>query len=377
MVRIAINGTRDSDVLYRPFTDLADYNNIGLDITGKAGNDVLAGAGNIDVLNGGPGNDWLYGYEGNDQLLGGPGNDLLLGGSGDDVLDGGAGYNQLYGGDGNDLYKVGADDYAVIKDESGNDLLLVGHNALGVNATFGDGDITVKAGGATADLQIITGYGDSNVITGAGDDFLKLGDHVTQGGWIDEHGVANYFDIDNFDGNGNNTVSTGNGNDAVSTANGNDVIRLGNGNDYGGGGGGNDLIYGNQGNDTLYGGSGDDKLYGGAGDDYLWGGDGKDLMVGGAGNDIYVAGSGDTIKLGGVDGGSDTVQVNFYDFWDGAADLYLVGARADDTVAFNLSEKNFFHREGNNLHVMDSYGVDLTIHGSGNAQVTTFVNEKG
>ncbi len=74
-------------------------NNLGLVLTGDAGNNAIAG---------GSGNDNLNGAGGNDTLTGGAGNDILIGGTGNDLLVGGAGNDALTGGDGTDAYRFTA-----------------------------------------------------------------------------------------------------------------------------------------------------------------------------------------------------------------------------------------------------------------------------
>ena len=70
--------------------DLIDYELKQIDaIWGEAGDDMLHGGIDNDILNGGKGSDLLYGYSGNDYLNGGRGGDNIYGGSGNDKLYGG------------------------------------------------------------------------------------------------------------------------------------------------------------------------------------------------------------------------------------------------------------------------------------------------
>ena len=68
------------------------------DVTGGAGDDVILGDAQPNILHGGGGNDILVGGAGNDQLFGDDGRDILIGGTGADRLDGGAGEDLLIGG---------------------------------------------------------------------------------------------------------------------------------------------------------------------------------------------------------------------------------------------------------------------------------------
>ena len=71
-------------------------------IMGLGGDDVLRGVNDDDVICGGAGNDVLEGGNGKDVLLGGFGDDFLVGGNGGDVMRGGPGVDRLDGGLGHD-----------------------------------------------------------------------------------------------------------------------------------------------------------------------------------------------------------------------------------------------------------------------------------
>lgn len=65
---------------------------------GDAGNDVINGGNDGNVLYGGDGNDTVYGGSHSDGLYGDAGDDRLSGGAGADDLYGGLGRDTLYGG---------------------------------------------------------------------------------------------------------------------------------------------------------------------------------------------------------------------------------------------------------------------------------------
>jgi uncharacterized repeat protein (TIGR01451 family) len=83
---------------------------LGCDVVGSAGDDVLVGTGPGESICGLGGDDHLVGLGANDVLVGGEGNDILHGGSGDDTLRGGSGADRLYGQAGADVLAGGAGD---------------------------------------------------------------------------------------------------------------------------------------------------------------------------------------------------------------------------------------------------------------------------
>ena len=122
----AIDGTLNNDVL-----------------TGTDGKDIIRGFDGTDTLQGGAGNDTLFGNNRPDKLVGGAGDDLLVGGSGDDSLDGGIGNDTLQGqgndffvlreGDGTDVildYREGSDRLLLSGDLTKEDLTFSGNNIL-------------------------------------------------------------------------------------------------------------------------------------------------------------------------------------------------------------------------------------------------------
>ena len=76
-------------------------------LRGLAGDDRLEGLGGRDVISGGPGADVILGGDGADFLMGGPGDDRIEGGAGADVISGGSGNDRIDGGPGNDTLRGG------------------------------------------------------------------------------------------------------------------------------------------------------------------------------------------------------------------------------------------------------------------------------
>jgi Ca2+-binding RTX toxin-like protein len=93
---------------------------VARDITGTAGDDLIAGTPEPDRImaleehddvQGRGGDDVIDGGPGDDELFGGLGDDIVDGGPGDDYLDGRKGDDTLTGGLGRDLFAYYARDY--------------------------------------------------------------------------------------------------------------------------------------------------------------------------------------------------------------------------------------------------------------------------
>ena len=100
---------------------LTDENELN-QITGSSNDDLLQGAGSLDVIKGGSGNDYLKAKDNNYILIGGSGNDSQYGGKNNDELIGGSGNDTLGGGKGDDILTGGsnADTFKISK---GNDVI--------------------------------------------------------------------------------------------------------------------------------------------------------------------------------------------------------------------------------------------------------------
>jgi parallel beta-helix repeat protein len=143
--RIAIGNAEDN---------VLKGNELGNDMDGMAGDDMIFGGDGSDRINGGEGNDTLHGDGGGDSLEGGRGNDVLFGGAGDDILLGGEGSDRLTGGSGADTLSggAGADRFLftaedalsggidLILDFSRTDSDLIALNAIDANALTPEDD---------------------------------------------------------------------------------------------------------------------------------------------------------------------------------------------------------------------------------------------
>ncbi|KPF72828.1 adhesin [Bosea sp. AAP35] len=137
---------------------------LGSEINGGVGADVIYAMSGDDIVRGGVGDDVLYGDAGNDLLFGGAGNDKLIGGSGRDYLAGGDGIDVLTGGAGNDVI-VATGDQVIFRAGDGIDLV-----SLDASSTI------VFEGVAPASVSVIRNG--NNLIIRSGSDALVLLDGV-------------------------------------------------------------------------------------------------------------------------------------------------------------------------------------------------------
>lgn len=122
---------------------------VGNQIHGNAGNNLISALG---------GNDRVYGNNGVDRLFGGDGNDVLRGGSHRDFLYGGAGRDRLYGDMGNDVLSGGdgADSFYFLR-RGGMDVVTDFDLAEGDRMFL---ETTIWGGTAMTAAEVITEYAD-------------------------------------------------------------------------------------------------------------------------------------------------------------------------------------------------------------------------
>ena len=136
----------------------------GATVWAGAGDDVVYGSNDTDVIGTGAGNDLVFAYDGNDQIYGSKqvGEDTLHGGAGDDVIYGGVGSDMLVGGSGHDTLGTGSGS-DIAEGGAGNDILYGG----------GDGGSDTLYGGVGNDT-LYGGDGDDHLYGGAGADMFHF-----------------------------------------------------------------------------------------------------------------------------------------------------------------------------------------------------------
>ena len=176
---------------------------VGITISGQAGDDTLIGGAGAEAIDGGVGDDDIHAGDGDDFIFDGPDDDLVEGGSGRDNLQAGDGADDLFGGPGPDTAYYGGrlDPVEVTLDGQPND-------------------------GEEEELDNVAG--DVESVTGGVDDDRLIGNDA------------------------NNDLLAGNtGNDVIAGAGGADGLNGEEGNDVLDGGTGPDTVSGQDGNDQI------------------------------------------------------------------------------------------------------------------------------
>ncbi|MGH8696831.1 MAG: calcium-binding protein, partial [Burkholderiales bacterium] len=321
----------------------AEGANDHLVIASGAGADVIdasgLAAGEIGLqLLGGDGADLLIGSAGGDDVFGGRGDDLARLGAGDDaftwnpgdgsdVVEGGGGFDTMVfnGANVNENVDVSANGARAIffRDAANITMDLDGVERIEFTALGGADKIVVNdlSGTDVSEVAIdLAGTLDGNAGDGQADEVTvngTAGDDAVQvtlaGSQTLVTGLAAQVSIDHFDADKDLLrIQLGAGDDVVDAS----ALPAGAIGLVAEGGDGDDFLLGGAGDDMLLGGAGDDVLLGGDGDHVLDGGDGEDTLIGGAGDDTFhngeiiagfVAGAGtdDRIDLRGVAGLTD------------------------------------------------------------------------
>ena len=161
-------GTRLDNLDYKEIKPAAPFDNLidmykylqanvpdGINtLDGGAGNDIIIGGEQADLIYGGKGNDYIYGGDGRNAIYGGAGNDIIVGGYDNDRLFGDAGNDIIYG----------LEDYDVIDGGDGNDHLWGGKGSDAIET--GKGNDTVYFEG--------TNFGQDEVMSKGGNTTLRF-----------------------------------------------------------------------------------------------------------------------------------------------------------------------------------------------------------
>ncbi len=120
---------------------------VAANISGGAGNDIIAGSAGADTIVGGDGNDAINGGAGSDNISGGNGNDVINAGYDPDsnAISGDAGADVITGGYGNDLIWGGTEGDSIVGDG-------------GTDTIRGDEGNDYLWGGATSGADTVTDY---------------------------------------------------------------------------------------------------------------------------------------------------------------------------------------------------------------------------
>ncbi len=265
---------------------------------GQDDDDLLIGAGLMNMQFGGDGSDILAAIAKGNVLSGGKDDDIAVGigllnfvsgGEGSDILGAGGKFNIVAGGTDGDILVAGG---------LGN--LMLGGS--GADIVGGAGKLNIVSGGAENDILI--GGGKFNVSHGGAGDDLALGAgtfNVMLGG----------IGGDMMLGGGKlNTMFGGEGNDTVV------------------GGGKFNVIDGDLGDDVIFGGGKFNVLYGRSGNDAFVGGGKFNLMIGGQGTDLMMGGGKFNVFMSGTEADTDEQDHDIV-FTKGTYNTFLAGGGDD------------------------------------------------
>ena len=350
------NQTSDAATIYRVsslFAGSTTYYILPIErITGGASDNFFdlhySGVVSVDA---GAGNDFLYAYgngaEGIGSFLeGNAGDDVIVGTFDDDVLHDGGGTNYLAGNDGDDIYLLLAGDHGTTTiDESIPVLMLQGARHSFGGAPYSHDTLVFGAGIVPGDLQLSWSMLDmDNIAAGNDHDNVYATLDIGYGDGASARVVMPASaDRDKGDGWwGIEKVTFADGTrmsfaqflalaapEPVIEAN-EDNIREGTpGADFFYGYGGNDVLLGGEGDDTLYGGDGFDVIDGGAGNDFLYD---SSVPDGGAysGNNLFLGGAGDDVIRPNETNAGTTYPANL-----------IIGGAGQDTIEIHLLQDNW------------------------------------
>ncbi len=387
-------------------------NDLGDNMTGTSGNNIIFGNGGDDLIAAGIGSLLAYGGAGNDTFVATVGDGVA-------TFDGQAGVNtvdmsqitanatvNLVTGTATSAQTSAATLVSIqnVVDGLGNDTIIGDANNNVFFATVGDGndvytggagidtyDLSRTAAGATVNL----GLGTSSSADTGNDTLAGIENAVGSTG--NDTFVAAV-------GDGNNSYAGGLGTDTydlsatTATATVNLATGLASSADTGSdtltgienviGGAGADTITGDANDNVLNGGAGNDTMVGGGGNDTFIGGTGADSMTGAAGNDTYYVDNVGDVVVELANQGTDTVVTtlngssaapytlganvenltfngvgNFFGNGNGLANV-ITGGAGNDTLNGNAGADTMIGGLGNDSYVVDNAG-DVVIELAG------------
>ncbi|MBS0126699.1 putative Ig domain-containing protein [Thetidibacter halocola] len=365
---------------------LAETLTVAAQLSGEAGNDLLAGGAGDDTLLGGTGDDTFFGRAGDDSLSGGDGADLFYGGAGADTIAGGDGEDMVSYvfsgtgvsvdlGNGTGLFGTAQGDVLsgieVLQGSYHADTLAGSSDADMIIGLEGDDAISGAVGddvllGSTGADTLDGGSGADTMVGAAGDDVYFVDD---AGDVVDEN---RYGEILSGDVGGHDEVrasidwSIATGTQAAIedlTLIGSAVVGTGNA-------GANVLTANALGlaDGALHGGAGEDTLIGSSAGELLDGGADADSLIGHGGDDTYhIDTSGDEIvEIAGE--GTDTAVVFLSTFALEADDdievMQLDSSVTDGDLTGNALDQTLIGALGDDT-LVGGAGADALIGGAG------------
>lgn len=347
---------------------------IGITLTGTAGDDVLNGSAGDDALYGVGGNDTLNGLAGNDVLNGGPGNDTLNGGPGADTMNGKAG---------DDTYEVEDGGDTVVEDSGkGTDLIqsalsytlpanvehltLTGSGNLSGTGNAEDNTLTGNSGNNTLD----GGTGADSLVGGAGNDTYLVdnaGDTVTENAAEGTDLVQSSVTF-TLPANTENLTLVGSGNiDATGNAEDNTLT----------GNSGDNAISGLGGADSIDAADGNDSIVADDNDTSIDGGNGTDTLRVLADFTANTANQIENIEIVNLEAGGLTLSMGSFIDIDATINGFsggsntIVGSDGDETVIGGNAADNLDGGDGTDT-ITGGAGADTISVGAGTGNVVRY-----
>jgi hypothetical protein len=296
-----------------------------------------------------------------------------------DIVNMHGGFDYVIGGQGGDEINIGTGGGAILGDNGQIDIDPTTQQLVQVatrNSQFGGGDTITAGGGAT----FVFGGSAGDVITTAGGDDVIAGD---QGVLTFASGVRSLF-------TSSIETSAYGGDDIVKTGAGNDWVILGDGSDQSLSDSGLNIVIGDAGRIQAYGMTGvaiqidttqptiggSDTIIGGSDRDVQFGGADKDFLTGRAGNDLMQGDNGLLTRKTPFETGQWTFESTAIEVGD---DDVLIGDTLDDAsvgldvMIGGIGNDSFSLSIGDDIVAGEFLRVRFVPHGDGTDRVTSFL----